>query len=76
MPPPTLGLLGIHDHFSYLFDFWVSISVDFGDPKVVNFTRKSSSIFSIPHSIRTLSSVFSPLSFHSLIFHLSLLFHM
>ena len=56
MPPPVLGLLGIHDRFGYLFGFWAFMELD--DPEVVNFTHKPSSIF----SIRIPSSVFSPSS--------------
>jgi len=58
MPPSILGLLGIHDRFSYLFGLWKSMELD--DPGVVNLTRKPSSILPTPHSI--LSSVFPSLS--------------
>jgi len=36
--------------------------MDLGDPEVVNFTRKPSSILFASRSTRTLSSVFTPLS--------------
>jgi len=60
MSSSMLGSRGILYLFIYLFDFWTL--VEFGDPEVVNVTRKPSSIFSISHSIRIISFVFFPLS--------------
>jgi hypothetical protein len=41
MLPLIFGLLGTHDRFTYLSNFWTSANL--GDPEVVNFTRQPSS---------------------------------